>query len=84
MGEEAAGRPMSEPVTHVSIKLDQVGLQTLKMALASLKLNAQALEIAVDAQVQEQLAAAMPALDPDAPLRAHTHSHANGHDKTGV
>jgi hypothetical protein len=75
------GQPVSEPVTHVWIKLDQLGLQTLKMGLAALKLNAQALEIAVDTQVEEQLAAAMRA--PDA-LRTHAQGPANGHDKTGV
>lgn len=49
------------PVTQVTITVDQHTLQTLKMALAALHLSASVIEANIDAQVQQQLAAAQPA-----------------------
>lgn len=51
---------MSTPITQVTIVLDQQALQTLKMALAALRLSANVVEVGIDSQVQQQLAAAQP------------------------
>ncbi len=63
-----------EPITHVSLTLDQRGLQTVKMGLTALVLNAQALDVEIDRQVAQALAEATGERPPAAAVRA------NGHD----
>jgi hypothetical protein len=66
-------------VTHVQITVDQVELQTLKMALAALQLAAQSVTASLDAQVQAALEAHAAA---EQPKHNPPPAEANGHFKS--
>jgi hypothetical protein len=67
-------------LTQVTITLDQHSLQTIKMGLAALQLNAVAIEASIDRQVQQQLQAAQqPPAPPAAPDAAKRTNGAGAH-----